>query len=199
MEKSELVLKTSYAGEIRVKWDEVACVSADREFAFVLKSGEVITGRPSCLEDGKVRIVEERVGASSDLPLGDLQAFSPSRPPAVAYKAPVTAGGSTTDGNTNTTAFNSTAEFEARSERNRVTARGKTNYGKSDGSTTERNALGSLKYDRFFTKQFYAYAQSLFEYDKFQDLNLRTTLSVGPGYQILDTDRIKLLAETGLA
>jgi hypothetical protein len=40
MDKSELVLKTSYAGEIRVKWDEVACVSTDREFTFVLKSGK---------------------------------------------------------------------------------------------------------------------------------------------------------------
>jgi putative salt-induced outer membrane protein YdiY len=199
MEKSELVLKTSYAGQFRIKWDEVACVSTDRELTFVLKSGEVLTGRPSCPESGKMQIVGERMGTPSEFPLGDFQAVSSSPPPLITYKARITAGGSTTDGNTNTTAFSSAADFEARSDRNRVTMKGRGNYGESEGSTTEKNALGSLKYDHFLTKRLYAYAQSLFEYDKFQDLTLRTTLSVGPGYQILDTDRLQLFVEAGFS
>jgi putative salt-induced outer membrane protein YdiY len=199
LEKSELVLKTVYAGDIRVKWEEVACVTSDHDLTFLLKTGEVLTGRPSCPEGGKMQIVGERPGTLRELSLADLEAVNLSPPPPVAYKARITAGGSTTDGNTNTTAFNSSADFEARSEHNRFTVRGKANYGESDGSTTENNALGSLKYDHFLTKKLYAYAQSLFEYDKLQDLNLRTTLSVGPGYQILDTDRAQLFAEAGLS
>lgn len=36
-----------------------------------------------------------------------------------------------------------------------------------------------------------------FEHDKFADLNLRTTTGLGPGYQILETERTRLSVEGG--
>ena len=56
------------------------------------------------------------------------------------------------------------------------------------------------------TKRFYAYAGALFEQDTFQDLNLRTSLFAGPGYQFIDVgdfsspyfNKMQLGVEAGL-
>lgn len=64
---------------------------------------------------------------------------------------------------------------------------------------TARNAAGSFKYDFFLTKKLFSYAQSLFERDDMQYLTLRSTLGLGLGYQILDSERASLFAEAGVS
>jgi putative salt-induced outer membrane protein YdiY len=56
-----------------------------------------------------------------------------------------------------------------------------------------QNASGSIKYDFFVSKKLYTYVNSLLEHDKFQDVNLRSTVGAGLGYQFLD-DCIKALS-----
>ena len=131
------------------------------------------------------------------LSLHDLEAINPA--PAVTFKGSITAGGSLTDGNTETKATNASANFEAGSERHRFTIGLKYNYGETEGEITARNATGSFKYDFFLTKKLFSYAQSLFERDDMQDLTLRSTLGLGLGYQILDSKRASLFAETGVS
>ncbi len=40
--------------------------------------------------------------------------------------------------------------------------------------------------DFFVTKRFYVYTGVMFEQDTFQDLNLRSSVFAGPGYQFID-------------
>ncbi|NIO22132.1 MAG: DUF481 domain-containing protein, partial [Candidatus Aenigmarchaeota archaeon] len=87
----------------------------------------------------------------------------------------------------------------ARSKRQRFTVGGRYNYGETDGEITTRNALGRLKYDFFVWKRLYTYAQARFERDDFQDLNFRSTMGFGVGYQIFDTERTSLFAEVGVS
>jgi len=63
---------------------------------------------------------------------------------------------------------------------------------------TESNGLAYAKYDRFFTQKWYAYANSTFEHDKFRDIQMRTTLGVGSGYQWIASSRTNLALEGGL-
>src|SRR5262249_24345988 len=60
------------------------------------------------------------------------------------------------------------------------------NYAQNQDGVTLRNGKAEIKYDFFITKRFFVFASSLFEYDFFQDLNLRTVVGTGPGYQIID-------------
>lgn len=198
MEKGFLLLKTAYAGDIRVKWPEVVCITSDRELVFHLENKEIWIGRADCPASGKIQILVERVGESAELFLDELEAINPSPPPpAVTYKGNIAGGGNATSGNTDDTAAYVSAGFEARSKRHRFTLAGKYNYGETDGEITTRNGLGRLKYDFFLKKGLYTFAHARFERDDFQDIKLRSTLGLGLGYQILDTERISLFAEAG--
>jgi preprotein translocase subunit YajC len=67
----------------------------------------------------------------------------------------------------------------------------------------QKGRLG-IKYDYFFDSEDFLFHQKWylwsgvgFEHDKFADLNLRTTTGLGPGYQILETERTQLSVEGG--
>lgn len=199
-ENGSLVVKTSYAEKIKVKWEEVACLNSDKEVTIWLKNDEKLTGRLTCPSLGQVQLAGDDAGEMREFSVADLQGINPPPPPSPwTYKALVNVGGAINKGNTDKQTLNSAARFQARSEHHRIFAEGKYNYGKSDGEEDENNWLLGGKYDAFFTKKAYAYLRPLFEYDKFQDLNLRSILAAGPGYQFIDTESTSLFAELGLA
>ena len=109
-------------------------------------------------------------------------------PPAVrhvTYRGSVNLGVNVQDGNTQTKNGNLNADFEARSKRQRLTAGTAYNYSEQGGGITARNAKGRIKYDFFATDRLFVYSAVLLEADRFQDLNLRTAVSGGPGYQLI--------------
>jgi putative salt-induced outer membrane protein YdiY len=73
------------------------------------------------------------------------------------------------------------------------------NYEEENDEATTRNLFGALKYDYFFTEKYYGYLSVEMQKDRFKDLNLRTVVGPGMGYQFWD-DSIKfLLLEAGVA
>jgi len=199
-EEEKLIVRTSYSAEIKVNWQEVICVSSDDEVTLLLKNNEKLTGRVTCPSLGQIQFVNTENGELRELSITDLQAINPPPPPPPwTYKAVVDVGGAFNNGNTDTKTFNSTARFQARSEQHRIFAHGKYNWGESDGGENKNNWLLGGKYDYFFTKKVYAYLRPIFEYDKFQDLNLRSILGAGPGYQFIETENTSLFTELGLA
>jgi len=198
MEKQLLLLKTTYAGDVQLKWQEVVGITSDQELTFRLKNNEVWIGRAICPSKGRIQIEAQRIGESAELPLEQIEAINPSPPPpAITFKGNVAGGGNVSRGNTDETSANASADFEARSKRHRLTLAGKYNYGETDSEITTRNALGRIKYDFFLIKSLYTYAHGRFERDDFQDIKLRSVYGLGLGYQILDTERIGLFAEAG--
>jgi len=200
MEKGSLHLTTTYAEEVKLKWQEVVCITSEQELTFRLRNGEIWIGRANCPASGRIQIVGDRIGESAELSLEEIEAINPSPPPpAVTYRGNIAGGGNITKGNTDEAAAHLSAGFEARSKRHRFTLGGKYNYGETDGEITTRNALGRIKYDFFVWKGLYTLAQARFERDDFQDLNLRSTMGLGLGYQIIDTKRTSLFAEAGVS
>lgn len=198
MEEGILVLRTPYAGDVKVNWPEVSCLTTDGPHRFVLGDDQVIFARAVCSTDGTIKLVGDTIGETIAISVTNFKAINPSPPPpAVTYTGSLAAGYTQTDGNTETKAANASARFVARSKRQRFTLKGKFNYGETDRIMTTRNAAGSLKYDFFVYKGLFTYAHALFEGDEFADLNLRSTLGGGLGYQILDTDRFSFSLEAG--
>jgi putative salt-induced outer membrane protein YdiY len=195
-----LVVKTSYAKEIKVKWEEVVCVSSDKEVTLLLTNNEKIVGRAACPTLGSIQLIDQKTGEMRDFSLAEFQGINPPPPsPEVTYKARVNVGGAINSGNTRSKTLNSSAKFQARSKKQRLYLEGKFNYGESEGDESERNWLTGAKYDYFWTEKFYTYLRPFAEYDKFQDLDLRFITAAGPGYQFIDTETASLFAELGPA
>lgn len=195
LEEGKLTLATDYAGDIQVEWAKVSCFSTDREHEFGLSDSTVVRGKARCIGEGLIEIGQDDAEGYRRLALSDLAAVNP--PPKVRYKGNLTAGGSASTGNTESRALYGAGRLEVRSEKKRVTVSAKGNYAESEDTLTASNASGSGKYDYFLTEKLFAYAQTLLEQDRLQDLDLRSTLGAGLGYQFFETSRFGLYAEAG--
>jgi putative salt-induced outer membrane protein YdiY len=102
-----------------------------------------------------------------------------------------------TDGNTNTQNIYGEGEFVARTDKNRYTIGAIYSRSEDENVKTEDSAIGYMKYDHFFTKKWYGYANATAEKDEFKDLDLRTSLGIGAGYQFIESERTNLSLELG--
>ncbi len=98
-------------------------------------------------------------------------------------------------GNARTTTINSGAKIQRATGFDKTTLTFEQIY--STQSTTEptgttANAIsGGASYERNLTKKLFAYTGASFDYDQFQNLDLRAVLGGGLGWHIVDTDRTK--------
>ncbi len=203
----KLTVKTVFAKDVEIDWAQVAALRTEKPLPFVHKDESSFFGPAVAGPAGSVAVKIEALAQPIELKPEEIVAINPPPAPAMVYKGNLSLGSTITDGNTQTRAAAATGEFEARSERQRFGLRGIWNYAEDEDGITARNARGNIKYDFFVTKRFYIFAGALFENDEFQDIQLRTALSAGPGYQIIDKGdferpifkEMQLLAEAGIA
>ncbi|MGP0592220.1 DUF481 domain-containing protein [Nitrospira sp. T9] len=194
MEDKALTIKTAYAGDISVQWDEVEQLQSRTPL-----SVQVFEEEKDSDGDGFLKTSRTTVTA-----LGGNEGLSPARVktiniPELRYKGNFDLGGNRTKGNTDTTAVNASTDNTIWTERHRGLLNGKYAFAQADGDNTAKNARGTLGYDYFFTKKLFANSYEFLEYDKFQGLDLRSTTGLGLGYQFFDTPSHSLSGSIGPA
>ncbi|HUV77629.1 MAG TPA: DUF481 domain-containing protein [Desulfobacterales bacterium] len=199
MEEEKLVLKTTYAGEITIVWEEVASVMADDPVKIVLKDETALEGNTAPIEDGKMKLDTGKLESPASFSLADVKAINPKPVKPVKIAARVNARVVNQRGNTIQDNYYFDGEFVARTEKNRYTLGGELANEKADGETTSESWLTYGNYSHFLDEKWYLYANTLLENDKFKDLNLRTTLGAGGGYQIFETPLLNLSISAGVA
>ena len=200
MENKVLVFKTSYAGEVSIKWGEIANIRTDEPIQMVL-SNEVSThGIATPAENGKVKVKVDKIEEPITFDLAQVEIINPKPPgPSVKISARANVGLTGDRGNTETDNFYLDGEFVARTKKNRYTVGAEVSQETSEGERTANSALGYLKYDHFLNEKWYFYTNALFEMDEFQDLNLRSTVGAGVGHQFFETPLTNLSLEAGLS
>ncbi len=171
---------------IKIKWSEVVGLTSEEPVTVVTNGGTVLKGKPSMVAPGTLGITTDMLGEPIPVTVESVMAVNPPIKQAVVYSGNINFGASIITGNTRSKNYSFLGELIARSERLRLTILGRYLNGEADGVLNARNAFGTIKLDFFITKRFYAYAGALFEQDTFQDLNLRTSIFTGPGYQVID-------------
>jgi putative salt-induced outer membrane protein YdiY len=200
MEEDKLVLKTSYAGEITIKWDQVASMVTDTPVEVSFQDETMVVGTTRPAKDGEIRLEAFETGEMISFQLDEVKSINPKPPEeGVKIKADINFGLSYERGNTNKDKLHLDGGFSAREDDNRYTGKADINREESSGVTTENNWLALMKYDRFLSEKMYWFTTASFEHDEFKSLNLRTTLATGAGRQFLDTALTNLLIELGLA
>ena len=197
-----LTLKTAYAGKIPIKWAEVAAIQTDEPVRFKLRDGTLMsaTARPG---EGEATAVLKsgEIITTAPIALADIAWINP--PPevtgeGVSVSGHVNVGLTANRGNTDNSQLLYDVETVARGVDNRFTLGAAGEQKEEDSEETARRNRAWLKYDQFVSEKWYAYANGEFEEDRFKDLNLRTTLGVGSGYQFFESKERNLSLEGGL-
>jgi uncharacterized protein DUF481 len=176
MEDGVLILDTEY-GEMKIDWTKVIHVTSTKPM--------------------KVRVLGETKGLISDfflgghefrhvtelrqdgpIPLSEVKGINIEH---VRHDGTITLGGNHTTGNTNTKAVNAVGRATIQAHRQRLDLQGKFNYGQANGAVTASNWSFQLQYDYFLTEKIFLNTTNLLEHDRFQNLQLRTTLGGGLG------------------
>ena len=199
MQEGKLIFDTPYAGKLTIQWSEIVNLTTDTPVNVMLPDGSLLKGISTPAEKGKMQLQTEKIEEAVYLDLADVKSIYVKAPPAVRFNVRVNIGINVSKGNTNTETYHFDGEAVARSKKNRYTVGGAFNLEYADNAETADNFLGYMKYDHFLTKKWYFNTNASFERDKFKDLNLRTTIGLGLGYQIFETELTNLSAEAGLA
>ncbi len=191
MTENKLKVDTAFAKTVEIDWAEVVALTTDTPASFVLSDGSTIKAQAVRTAQGGIEL---RPAGLNPLPVthDQIVAINPPAKPAMTFKGFLAASAAVNDGNTHNRAATLSGEFSARSERQRFTVSGIYNYADDNNHVlSARNWRGNIEYDFYLTKRLYLFAAALFQNDKFQDLRLRTALSAGPGFQVIDKGYFK--------
>jgi hypothetical protein len=200
-EGNTLEFKTSFAGTIKVDWDQVSELRTDQPAQVLLSNDEVISA--SVFKNGTDGTILQR---GPDTPP---HTFSP---PEVAFINPepwrLGRGFKFTGranfalkserGNTDEDEIDFDGDLLWRRQRDRFTLMGELEHDKTDGKTTTDDWKLNGKYDYFVTKKRFYGALVFAEADEFADLTLRVGGGPGIGYQFFESRELNLSVETGL-
>ena len=197
MQKNKLILKTSYAGEITIIWQEVTGIQTDGPVKIVLTDETTLEGTTEVAEDGKMKLNTDKLETPASFSLADVKAVNPEPVKTVRINTRLNASVTNERGNTNSDNYYFDGEFEARTKKNRYTVGGELTYEKADDVTTSQNWLAYGNYSHFLNEKWFLNVNTLFEHDEFKDLNLRSTLGAGAGYQFFETPLLNLSLSAG--
>ncbi len=199
MEEGKLVFETSYAGEIHIEWAELSEIKTDVPVTVILSDETLLQGIPKSGEAGEMKLQVEILAEPVSFKVAEVKAINPKIEPAVKWTARVNFGLKIEGGNTDKEEYHFDGQLVSTTDTNRFTASLELDRDLSNDVRTENNWLAITKYDHFFTEQWYLNTNASFEKDDFKEINGRSVLGAGPGYQLWKSDPRNLSAELGYA
>ena len=194
-----LTLETGYSEPVKLEFEAVEKMSSTEPVELHLTDGEVLKGkiitntnRQAAVEAGPGR---EAVTVAFDT----IAALNPPPKEPVTWKGNITLGGNLKDGNSDSMNLSAGALAVRRSENDRFLINVLYNYTEDNGVRTAKNTYGQLKYDYFLSPKWYLYLNIDMLSDDFQDINFRTSVGPGVGYQIWDEENRALSLEAGVS
>jgi putative salt-induced outer membrane protein YdiY len=172
---------------------------SDNRIKVILSDQTVLEGFARKTSMNMMRLETKKLEAPSDFKMSEVTAINPSEKPVVKIAVRTNVGLTQERGNTDTDSLRLDSEFVARTQKSRYTFLGELDNEKSEGDTTVKNWLAYGNYSYFLSQKWFLYAQTLFEHDKFADLDLRSTLGTGVGHQFFESEALNLSAAVGPA
>jgi len=191
----KLTFHTDYTDKIILDMEAVKTIITETPMEVRLESDEVLVG-PLRTEQGAVLVGGS---ANRQATVVDWERVKTINVPDALWEGSVWFGGTQHLGNTDRMGVSFGAEAVRTSEKNRWNFSFLYNYAEEDDELVARDAYGLLKFDQFFTRRFYGYLAIEMLKDEFKELNLRTVVGPGIGYQLWDAEKGNLALEAGVA
>ena len=165
-------------GDLRIPWSNVSALTVDEPILVTRGS------TPAASATGVITIADVTAMARPQ--------------PAVIIDGGANAGFVSSAGNTDVNSLRLDGDVIARASANRYSASAAITRAEDRDVETARNWSALFKYDRFLSSRLFVNANAIFTNDRFRDLDLRTALGAGLGYQVLQTPVVALTADAGL-
>jgi putative salt-induced outer membrane protein len=204
-EKAEtLLIKTDLEGEVKVKWASISSLVSTQPLYLTLKDGEEIVGTVTTT-DGKFTVATKTTGevtAEKDTVVAvrneteekaqEAKIARLENPKLTDFWSGVLDTGlSLTRGNSSTLTYNLSAKAARVTKRDKISVYTTAIYTTDDttppGMTTAHAIRGGIRGDLNASERMFVFALTDFEYDQFQNLNLRNTIGGGMGYHAVKT------------
>ena len=179
-------------GDLRIPWPTVTALVVDEPIRATIGSAEPVLVTIGAADAEGTATLDP----GGSIPLADIAALA--RPQPITIHGSATAGFLSSAGNTDVNSIHVDGDLAARVNDNRYTASAAINRAEDADVESSRNWSTSLKYDRFITSRLFVNANAIVTSDRFRDLDLRTALGTGLGYQILQTAIVTLTADAGI-
>lgn len=199
LKENIVTIETEYAEPIRVRVERVQRIETNEKVEIHLKSGEIMRGSIITSPEGKPMVSAGPGRNATVIDWNEVTAVNPPPLEESKWSGAVTAGGGLKSGNNDRVQVSVGAEAERRSGKDRYSIRFLYNYAEEEEKITARNTYVSTKYDYFITLKSFGYIVIELLSDDFIDLNLRTVIGPGVGYQIWDDAVRSLLVEGGIS
>jgi putative salt-induced outer membrane protein YdiY len=194
-----MTLETGYSEPVKLKFEAVEKMSSTEPVELHLSDGEVLKGKITTSTDRQVAVEAGPGREAVAVAFDNIAALNPPPKKPATWKGNISVGGSWQDGNTDSMSASAGAMAVRRTENDRFLINFLYNKAETDGQRTAENTYGQLKYDYFLSPKWYLYLNVDMLSDDFQDLNFRTSVGPGVGYQIWDEENKSLGLEAGVA
>lgn len=200
----KLIVKTNYAGEIKITASEVQNLTSEKPMHIVTYDGDKSYGVIASDKDSQSATMDivsndnqpvKKVNMAEIIYINSSSDVAADR---IRWTGNINAGGTISEGNTQTRAVRFDGETIARTLNNRYTLGGTYNRATDRSVNSQFNSRAYAKYDYFFSSKWYGYANSSVENDRFRDIKLFTTSGIGSGYQIYESPELNLSVEGGI-
>ncbi|MHC4329069.1 MAG: DUF481 domain-containing protein [Planctomycetota bacterium] len=198
----KLVFKSDIAGEVTVKLSDIRTLGSDDPIEVNLKDNTGFKQKILSAEAGRFGVEGSDALKAQEFAVDDIVSINPPIPK---WTGNISAGITSTHGNTKTEMISANFALSKRTknDRTQLTA----DYAKGDQEdpgtgqtvTIEDWWRAKGKYDYFFSKKKYAYVDGRYEKDAVAELDRRVIIGGGGGYQWIESENTKFSTELGLA
>ncbi|CCO25488.1 DUF481 domain-containing protein [Maridesulfovibrio hydrothermalis] len=195
MENSKLSLRTDYAGTVSIDWPRIKSIDSDQDMTVFIKHSA--TADKESAEDFSSEKIK-KVGTDTPFPTARVAAINKT-PRQYTFTGKLQAGWNRSEGNTRKENISAAFDLSYRIGRDRFNGQGNHYWGTSKGQRSGYNWMLDGEYNRFLNEKLYFSGSGGMKQDQFQDLNMRSVIGTGLGYQFFSSRNLSLSVEAGPA
>ncbi len=173
--------------------------------SFVLANGDKLTG-DVVERDAERIVIEHPVFGRVEIPVTELEPPEPPDPGAFGlgilrgWDRSIEISASGSNGNSDTTSLRGGIDLSSETERRRWNLSSRYFWTQTDGSTEKNNARVLADRNWLFPgSPWFMFTNFRYDYDQFREWDHRLNSSIGPGYELIRSERLDLTTGVGLS
>jgi putative salt-induced outer membrane protein YdiY len=216
---NKLVLETEFAGALEIDVAKIASIEIDEPVNIGMQSGDRLIGPLKWQPDLQQTVVETELG---EIPVtvervDAIWQIDGKSPEALAYEQQLEAvqkelelarpdwsftvefGFVMQEGNTDRIDARGNLELARKTDKDLLRFFVGGQYAEDNDVRSTSEVIGGAYYEYLLTERWFAYGRQTFEYDEFEELDLRSITTVGTGYYVIKEDWHELKPRAGIS